>query len=62
MTTTTQPPAQNTEQPPTKAPRAPRVLASVGGQNLSLIGALALVLTLFGTLNDNYLSLTNLQV
>ncbi|WP_406192635.1 ABC transporter permease [Kitasatospora sp. NBC_01560] len=38
------------------------LLASVGGQNLSLIGALAVVLTLFGTLNDNYLSISNMQV
>ncbi|MDA5283723.1 ABC transporter permease [Streptomyces sp. Isolate_45] len=38
------------------------VLASVGGQNLSLIGALVVVLALFGALNDNFLSLGNMQV
>ncbi|MFF2042806.1 ABC transporter permease [Kitasatospora sp. NPDC058170] len=38
------------------------VLASVGGQNLSLIGALVVVLALFGLLNDNYLSIANIQV
>ncbi|MEU9131697.1 ABC transporter permease [Kitasatospora sp. NPDC048540] len=40
----------------------PSALASVGGQNLSLIGALAAVLALFGILNDNYLSVSNMQV
>ncbi|MFD7641160.1 ABC transporter permease [Kitasatospora sp. NPDC059795] len=38
------------------------MLSAVGGQNLSLIGALVAVLTVFGLLNDNYLSLTNMQV
>ncbi|MFI5803889.1 ABC transporter permease [Streptomyces sp. NPDC051561] len=38
------------------------VLAGVGGQNLSLVGALIGVLALFGLLNDNYLSLSNMQV
>ncbi|WP_433259532.1 ABC transporter permease (plasmid) [Streptosporangium sp. CA-135522] len=37
-------------------------LASVGGQNLSLIVALGVVLVLFGSLNENYLSWTNMQV
>ncbi|MET9404131.1 ABC transporter permease, partial [Kitasatospora sp. NPDC002965] len=37
-------------------------LASLGGQNLSLIGALVAVLALFGILNDNFLSLGNMQV
>ncbi|WP_282204340.1 ABC transporter permease [Kitasatospora fiedleri] len=60
MTTTTQPaPAKPTG---TTGAAARSLLASVGGQNLSLIGALAVVLTLFGTLNDNYLSLSNMQV
>ncbi|WP_327372735.1 hypothetical protein OG393_01815 [Streptomyces sp. NBC_01216] len=36
--------------------------ASGGGQNLSLIGALVVVLVLFGVLNDNYLSVSNVQV
>ncbi|MET9734771.1 ABC transporter permease [Streptomyces sp. NPDC006458] len=47
------------EEPP---PRRAGLLARVGGQNLSLIGALIVVLALFGFLNENYLSLTNLQV
>lgn len=42
--------------------RAAELLASVGGQNLSLIVALAVVLALFGWLNDNYLSWNNIQV
>ncbi|MCC9308577.1 ABC transporter permease [Kitasatospora sp. RB6PN24] len=42
--------------------RAGGALAAVGGQNLSLIAALAVVLALFGLLNDNYLSWTNVQV
>ncbi|MCX4791128.1 MULTISPECIES: ABC transporter permease [unclassified Streptomyces] len=37
-------------------------LVGIGGQNISLIGALVLVLVLFGILNDNYLSLSNMQV
>ncbi|MEE1806746.1 ABC transporter permease [Streptomyces sp. BE133] len=37
-------------------------IAAVGGQNLSLIGALVVVLALFGSLNDNYLSWSNMQV
>lgn len=43
-------------------PRLAQLLASVGGQNLSLIVALAVVLALFGSLNDNYLSWDNIQV
>ncbi|MFF2040852.1 ABC transporter permease [Kitasatospora sp. NPDC058170] len=35
---------------------------SPGGQNLSLAGALVAVLALFGILNENFLSLSNLQV
>ncbi|MFI9273646.1 ABC transporter permease [Kitasatospora sp. NPDC052896] len=42
--------------------RAGGLLAAVGGQNLSLIGALAVMLALFGSLNGNYLSWTNIQV
>ncbi|MFI5529459.1 ABC transporter permease [Kitasatospora sp. NPDC051853] len=47
----------------TTAP-APTVRARtrLNGQNLSLAGALVVVLALFGVLNDNYLSLPNLQV
>ncbi|MCG6499310.1 ABC transporter permease [Kitasatospora sp. A2-31] len=37
-------------------------LAGLGGQNLSLVGALVAVLAVFGILNDNYLSWTNIQV
>ncbi|MFF5790408.1 ABC transporter permease, partial [Streptomyces sp. NPDC012693] len=44
------------------APPRPKRFAGVGGQNVSLIGALAVVLVLFGSLNDNYLSLSNMQV
>ncbi|MFJ8301146.1 ABC transporter permease [Streptomyces sp. NPDC094447] len=40
----------------------PKRFAGLGGQNISLIGALVLVLVLFGLLNDNYLSLSNMQV
>ncbi|MGW4650681.1 ABC transporter permease [Kitasatospora sp. NPDC004289] len=39
-----------------------RARTRLNGQNLSLAGALVVVLALFGVLNDNYLSLTNLQV
>ncbi|MFF0293733.1 ABC transporter permease [Kitasatospora sp. NPDC004614] len=62
MTTATTPPAVSDDggrrRPSARIP----VLGAVGGQNLSLIGALAAVLTVFGLLNDNYLSLTNMQV
>jgi ribose transport system permease protein len=39
-----------------------RLLAAVGGQNLSLIGALAVVVLLFGSLNPNFLDWANIQV
>ncbi|MEU9204667.1 ABC transporter permease [Streptomyces sp. NPDC048332] len=42
--------------------RRPKPFAGLGGQNISLIGALAVVLLLFGVLNENYLSLSNMQV
>ncbi len=62
-TTTGTPPTAEARAGLPKPPSgAARILASVGGQNLSLIGALVLVLALFGTLNDNFLSLTNMQV
>ncbi|MGW5782194.1 ABC transporter permease [Streptomyces sp. NPDC003863] len=38
------------------------LLGSVGGQNLSLIGALAVVVILFGSLNPNFLGWDNIQV
>ncbi|MFF3429669.1 ABC transporter permease [Streptomyces sp. NPDC002602] len=60
--TTTQTPV-TTENIPAPARKTGGVLlSSLGGQNLSLIGALVLVLALFGFLNDNYLSLSNIQV
>ncbi|WP_406003222.1 ABC transporter permease [Streptomyces sp. NBC_00829] len=43
-------------------PLRPKLLAQISGQNISLIGALVLVLALFGILNDNYLSWSNMQV
>ncbi|MFD9597206.1 ABC transporter permease [Kitasatospora sp. NPDC059973] len=60
-TTTARPTAENgAPNRPTK--NRASLLASIGGQNLSLIGALVLVLALFGILNDNFLSITNMQV
>ncbi|MGW4898776.1 ABC transporter permease, partial [Kitasatospora sp. NPDC004240] len=61
MSTTRNAPT-STKAPDTSGRGRFAVLASVGGQNLSLIGALVVVLALFGTLNDNFLSLNNLQV
>ncbi|MFF9342316.1 MULTISPECIES: ABC transporter permease [unclassified Streptomyces] len=60
MTTATTSPAETEQAPPAARKRSP--LAALGGQNLSLIGALVVVLGLFGALNENYLSLSNLQV
>ncbi|MFE9738498.1 ABC transporter permease [Streptomyces sp. NPDC006477] len=60
MTTATTSPAETEKAPPTARKRSP--LAALGGQNLSLIGALVVVLGLFGALNENYLSLSNIQV
>ncbi|MFD3565948.1 ABC transporter permease [Streptomyces sp. NPDC058667] len=60
MSTTT-PPRTTAENGVPKGPTT-SVLAALGGQNLSLIGALVLVLGLFGFLNENYLSLSNIQV
>jgi len=61
MTTTTTT-AQNPLANAATTGRRRTILASLGGQNLSLIGALVVVLALFGSLNDNYLSWTNIQV
>ncbi|WP_328472832.1 ABC transporter permease [Streptomyces sp. NBC_00448] len=47
---------------PSPATRSQRWLARAGGQNLGLLGAMAVVLALFGTLNSNYLSWDNIQV
>ena len=62
MSTTTTRRAADSSPEQRKGPNRLTVLASVGGQNLSLVGALAVVLTLFGVLNDNYLTLNNMQV
>ncbi|MER5729877.1 ABC transporter permease [Streptomyces sp. NPDC002138] len=60
--TTTQTPTTTDDAPvPVRRPTT-SVLSSLGGQNLSLMGALVVVLALFGTLNDNFLSLANIQV
>ncbi|MEE1827825.1 ABC transporter permease, partial [Streptomyces sp. BE20] len=61
-TTSTTPPARNGGHAPRRSVVSPKILAAVGGQNLSLIGALVVVLALFGILNDNFLSLGNMQV
>ncbi|WP_327130267.1 ABC transporter permease [Streptomyces sp. NBC_01343] len=60
--TTTQTPATTENLPAPARKSGGGLLTSLGGQNLSLIGALVLVLALFGFLNDNYLSLANIQV
>ncbi|MGW7700741.1 ABC transporter permease, partial [Kitasatospora sp. NPDC054768] len=44
----------------TGGPRA--LLAAIGGQNLSLIGALVAVVALFGSLNPNFVGWDNIQV
>ncbi|MEV4937402.1 ABC transporter permease [Streptomyces zaomyceticus] len=54
-------PRTTAEESAEKSP-ATSALASIGAQNLSLVGALIVVLALFGFLNENYLSLSNLQV
>ncbi|MEV4558226.1 ABC transporter permease [Kitasatospora sp. NPDC049285] len=62
MTTATTPPTvADTKNRSLPGKRLP-LLGTVGGQNLSLIGALVAVLAVFGVLNDNYLSLNNMQV
>ncbi|PYC84375.1 sugar ABC transporter permease [Streptomyces tateyamensis] len=61
MTADTQVP--ETKSAPVAAAKNGRsLLAQVGGQNISLIAALVVVLVLFGSLNDNYLSWNNVQV
>ncbi|MEW2167331.1 ABC transporter permease [Streptomyces sp. NPDC007084] len=60
MTTTT---SSETQQDTPEKPRPrPKRFAGLGGQNISLVGALAFVLILFGILNSNYLSWSNMQV
>ncbi|MFD0273702.1 ABC transporter permease [Kitasatospora sp. NPDC127111] len=61
MTTATTPPALKGA-PHGRSARPLSLLTGIGGQNLSLVGALAVVLAVFGVLNDNYLSWTNVQV
>ncbi|MGA5821719.1 ABC transporter permease [Kitasatospora sp. NPDC094028] len=60
MTTSATPDTRPGRARPTR--RALTLLASFGGQNLSLLGALTAVLVLFGWLNDNFLSWGNVQV
>lgn len=62
LTSTPVPAAKSPRSRDGRASRRPRFLAGVDGQNISLIGALVVVLALFGLLNDNYLSLSNMQV
>ncbi|MFH0179853.1 ABC transporter permease [Streptomyces cacaoi] len=61
--TFTSAPSSNVKEPSGgSAPSRPTLLANISGQNISLVGALVLVLALFGVLNDNYLSWSNMQV
>lgn len=61
-TAVTSPPNRTESSPAPTATGGRSRLAAVGGQNLSLIGALVIVLALFGSLNENYLSWSNMQV
>ncbi|MFB7223160.1 ABC transporter permease [Streptomyces sp. NPDC002596] len=61
MTTTTTSTALKGS-PEDPRPAGSKRFAGLGGQNISLIGALAFVLILFGILNSNYLSWSNMQV
>ncbi|WLQ46034.1 ABC transporter permease [Streptomyces poriferorum] len=62
MTTTSAPSPAVKEPSGGPASSMPKLLSRISGQNISLVGALILVLGLFGVLNDNYLSLSNMQV
>ncbi len=62
LTSTPAPAVEGHGQDGARGPRRTRFLSGIGGQNVSLIGALVVVLALFGLLNDNYLSPANLQV
>ncbi|WP_406447883.1 ABC transporter permease [Streptomyces sp. NBC_00876] len=62
MTTTSAPSPAVKEPSEGPASSMPKLLSRISGQNISLVGALILVLGLFGVLNDNYLSLSNMQV
>ncbi|MFH8623987.1 ABC transporter permease [Streptomyces vietnamensis] len=61
-TTPSAPPAPRRPAPASRPGGARAVLASVGGQNLSLMGALVLVVVLFTSLNANFLSWDNMRV
>ncbi|MGW5423502.1 ABC transporter permease [Streptomyces sp. NPDC003943] len=60
--------APSTQRPPSGTgpeprPRGPRtLLASIGGQNVGLLGALVVVVALFGTLDPNFLGWDNIRV
>ncbi|MFI9163615.1 ABC transporter permease, partial [Kitasatospora aureofaciens] len=64
MTTATPPtapaPDAGAVNPRSGGPRA--LLTAIGGQNLSLIGALVAVVALFGSLNPNFAGWDNIQV
>ncbi|MFB0631485.1 ABC transporter permease [Streptomyces sp. AB3(2024)] len=62
MTTATTPPTLSASKGRDLSGKRPSLVSAIGGQNLSLIGALVAVLAVFGALNHNYLSLTNMQV
>ncbi|MCX4748797.1 ABC transporter permease [Kitasatospora sp. NBC_01287] len=61
-TTTVSKDASTGSAPPPRRSGFGALLASIGGQNLSLAGGLVLLLVLFGSLNANYLSWDNIQV
>ncbi|MGW2374534.1 MULTISPECIES: ABC transporter permease [Kitasatospora] len=64
MTTATPPtaPAPDAGAVPARSGGPYALLAAVGGQNLSLIGALVAVVALFGWLNPNFVGWDNIQV
>ncbi|MFJ8623266.1 ABC transporter permease [Kitasatospora sp. NPDC093550] len=64
MTTATPPttPAPEAGAVPGRSGGPRALLAAVGGQNVSLIGALAVVVGLFGTLDPNFVGWDNIQV
>ncbi|MFG3229237.1 ABC transporter permease [Kitasatospora sp. NPDC048194] len=64
MTTATPPtaPVPDTAALPARSGGPRALLAAIGGQNLSLIGALVAVTALFGWLNPNFVGWDNIQV
>ncbi|MFF2546170.1 ABC transporter permease [Kitasatospora sp. NPDC058063] len=64
MTTATPPtaPAPDAGALPVRSGGPRSLLAAIGGQNLSLIGALVAVVALFGSLNPNFVGWDNVQV